>query len=635
MKRTLFLALLAIGLVFTPFGNAAGAQSVKKVIVDAGHGGSDTGATGNGLREKDLTLKIAQKVNKNLVNNYTVNTKMTRTSDVYISLKQRTNIANSWGADLFLSIHINAAGGSGYEDYIHNRNATSEDIKVQNEVNKEISKVLAEYGKNNRGKKKANFHVLRESKMASILLEILFIDNKSDAALLKNEKFLNDMSKAISTGVANALALPEKGNSATGTSNTNTSAKEKITVSKATGTYIVTADSLNVRTGDGTNYPTIGSLKKNAQVKVTGKTSKGWYQFSFKGKTGYVSGAYLKVKPAAAKPAPKPQNNQIKVSKASGTYIVTANSLNVRSGNSTKFSSLGSLKKNSQVTVTGKTSNNWYQFKFKGKTGYVSGAYLKAKPVAAKPAAKKPAPAAKNNQIKITKASGTYIVTANSLNVRSGNSTKFSSLGSLKKNSQVTVTGKTSNNWYQFKFKGKTGYVSGAYLKAKPVAAKPAAKKPAPAAKNNQIKITKASGTYIVTANSLNVRSGNSTKFSSLGSLKKNNQVTVTGKTSDNWYQFKFKGKTGYVSGAYLKAKPAQSAKAKSTKSIKVTKASGTYRVTASKLNVRSGNTASHSRIGSLARGNKVKVTGKTSNGWYRINLKGKVGFVSGQYLKR
>ncbi|WHY81039.1 SH3 domain-containing protein [Siminovitchia fortis] len=547
MKRTLFLALLAIGLVFTPFGNAAGAQSVKKVIVDAGHGGSDTGATGNGLREKDLTLKIAQKVNKNLVNNYTVNTKMTRTSDVYISLKQRTNIANSWGADLFLSIHINAAGGSGYEDYIHNRNATSEDIKVQNEVNKEISKVLAEYGKNNRGKKKANFHVLRESKMASILLEILFIDNKSDAALLKNEKFLNDMSKAISTGVANALALPEKGNSATGTSNTNTSAKEKITVSKATGTYIVTADSLNVRTGDGTNYPTIGSLKKNAQVKVTGKTSKGWYQFSFKGKTGYVSGAYLKVKPAAAKPAPKPQNNQIKVSKASGTYIVTANSLNVRSGNSTKFSSLGSLKKNSQVTVTGKTSNNWYQFKFKGKTGYVSGAYLKAKPVAAKPAAKKPAPAAKNNQIKITKASGTYIVTANSLNVRSGNSTKFSSLGSLKKN----------------------------------------------------------------------------------------NQVTVTGKTSDNWYQFKFKGKTGYVSGAYLKAKPAQSAKAKSTKSIKVTKASGTYRVTASKLNVRSGNTASHSRIGSLARGNKVKVTGKTSNGWYRINLKGKVGFVSGQYLKR
>ncbi|WP_144460664.1 SH3 domain-containing protein [Siminovitchia fortis] len=546
MKRTLFLALLAIGLVFTPFGNAAGAQSVKKVIVDAGHGGSDTGATGNGLREKDLTLKIAQKVNKNLVNNYTVNTKMTRTSDVYISLKQRTNIANSWGADLFLSIHINAAGGSGYEDYIHNRNATSEDIKVQNEVNKEISKVLAEYGKNNRGKKKANFHVLRESKMTSILLEILFIDNKSDAALLKNEKFLNDMSKAISTGVANALALPEKGNSATGTSNTNTSAKEKITVSKATGTYIVTADSLNVRTGDGTNYPTIGSLKKNAQVKVTGKTSKGWYQFSFKGKTGYVSGAYLKVKPAAAKPAPKPQSNQIKVSKASGTYIVTANSLNVRSGNSTKFSSLGSLKKNNQVTVTGKTSNNWYQFKFKGKTGYVSGAYLKAKPVAAKPAAKKPAPAAKNNQIKITKASGTYIVTANSLNVRSGNSTKFSSLGSLKKNNQVTVTGKTSNNWYQFKFKGKTGYVSGAYLKAKPVQS-------AKAKSTKSIKVTKASGTYRVTASTLNVRSGNTASHSKIGSLARGNKVKVTGKTSNGWYRINLKGKVGFVSGQYLK----------------------------------------------------------------------------------
>lgn len=544
MKKNLLLVLVAIGLIFTPFGNVAGAQSVnKKVVIDPGHGGSDSGATGNGLLEKNLTLKISQKVNQNLINNYVVNTRMTRTSDVYLSLKQRTDFANSWGANLFLSIHINAAGGTGYEDYVHDKKATSEDKKVQNEVNKEINKVLVEYNKKNRGKKKANFHVLRESKMASILLEILFIDNESDAKLLKNEKFLNDISEAISTGVANAMALPKKkGNSAVGTSSGKTPAKDKIVVKKASGAYTVTASSLNVRAGDGTNYPSVGSLKKNQKINVTGVTSKGWYQFTFKGKPAYVSGSYLK--PAAvAKPVSKPKNDPIKVSKASGTYIVTANSLTVRSGNSTKYGSLGSLKKNSQVKVIGKTSNNWYRITYKGKTGYVSGAYLKLKPA---PAAK-PKSTTSN---KITKASGTYKVTATSLNVRSGNGTHYKSIGSLKKNNSIKVTGKTSNGWYRFSYKGKTGYVHGKYLKAQR-AVKASAKAAKP--KSNTIKVSKASGTYRVNASSLYVRSGNSTSYSKVGSLARGNKIKVTGKTSNGWYRISLKGKVGFVSGKYLK----------------------------------------------------------------------------------
>ncbi len=625
MKRKLLVILMAMSLIFVPLVQSASAQSFKKVVIDPGHGGSDSGAIGYGLREKDLTLNISQKVNQNLLNHYDVHTKMTRNSDVYISLKQRTDLANAWGANLFLSIHINAGGGTGYEDYTHNKNATAEDKKVQAAINKEINKVLESYKKKNRGQKQANFHVLRESKMTSILLEILFIDNKSDADLLKNERFLEDVAEAISTGVANAMALPTKGSSADGNSSADTPAKDKIAVSKASGTYIVIADSLNVRAGDGTNYPSVGSLKKNTQVKVTGKTSKGWYQFTFKGKPAYVSGAYLKVKPAAT----KPENEPIKVSKASGTYVVTANSLNVRAGNGSQYASLGALKKNSQVKITGKTSNNWYRISFKGKTGYVSGAYLKLKTAASKPAPK-PVSKPKNDSNKVTKASGTYIVTANSLNVRAGNGSKYTSLGALKKNNQVKVTGKTSNNWYRITFKGKTGYVSGSYLKPKTAAAKPAPK-PVSKPKNNSNKVTKASGTYVVTANSLNVRAGNGSKYTSLGALKKNSQVKVTGKTSNNWYQITFKGKTGYVSGAYLKLKTA----AAKSNAIKVTKANGKYKVTASKLYVRLGNNTNYKSIGYLKKNAKINVTGKTSNGWYRINLKGKVGYVSGKYLKR
>ncbi|MFS0646405.1 N-acetylmuramoyl-L-alanine amidase [Siminovitchia sp. 179-K 8D1 HS] len=447
MKRKFVLMVMAIALVVVPYGKVAEAQSAKKVVIDAGHGGKDTGATGNGLREKDLTLKIAQKVNRILTNNYVVNAKMTRNSDVSLTLDKRTDFANRWGADLFLSIHINSGSGTGYEDYIHTTSPpTSEDKKVQTEINKEIKKVLEEYKKINRGQKKANFYVLRESKMASVLLEILFIDNKSDAKLLKNEQFLNDMAEAIATGVAKALALEKKDNSVTGTSAVP---EGKIVVSKAGGTYVVTASSVPVRAGDGTNYPVVGSLRKNEQVNVTGVTSKGWYQVTFKGKAAYVSKTHLKLKPAQ-----KQKSEPIKVAKASGTYIVTANSLNVRLGNGSSYRSLGILKKNDQVHVTGKTSNNWYRMTLNGKTGYVSGAYLKKKPVPKQ-----------KNAMKVTKASGTYKVTASTLNVRSGNAASYSKIGSLARGTKVKVTGKTSNGWYRINHKGKVGYVSGKYLK--------------------------------------------------------------------------------------------------------------------------------------------------------------------------
>lgn len=138
---------------------------------------------------------------------------------------------------------------------------------------------------------------------------------------------------------------------------------------------------------------------------TTGKGyAKGAYKVKVGNKTGYISAKATKLvnppkKSAPKKVAPKkttaekPVSNssKIKVSKASGTYIVTATSLNVRSGNNTKYKSIGQLKKNKQVTITGKTSNNWYQIKHNGKIGYVSGSYLKVK-TTSKPASKKPAP---------------------------------------------------------------------------------------------------------------------------------------------------------------------------------------------------------------------------------------------------
>ncbi|WP_185790720.1 N-acetylmuramoyl-L-alanine amidase, partial [Bhargavaea beijingensis] len=295
-KNKLTKKILAVTVALSlsaPF--AVLAESPAKVVVDPGHGGHDSGALGNGLAEKNLNLKLSLMINKKLNASYVVNTKMTRDSDVFLSLKERTDLANAWGADLLVSVHHNSGGGSGYEDYIYSRSATVKNHEVQNEINKEVQKVLSRYGLKNRGKKSANFHVLRESGMTSILLEILFIDNPTDASYLRNNNFMNDMASAITLGIAQAMDLPLKANaSAPSIGSGGTEHASGISVKELNGTFESTVNNLNVRTGNTPQYRSLGKLNKGDKVKVTGVTSNGWYRFSFKGKTAYVSGDYLK-----------------------------------------------------------------------------------------------------------------------------------------------------------------------------------------------------------------------------------------------------------------------------------------------------------------------------------------------------
>src|SRR5690625_237831 len=181
-----------------------------KIYIDAGHGGNDPGAVGNGLCEKDLTLDIAKRIKKYLDDNYTGHTvKLSRTTDKTMSLKQRTDDANKWGADFLLSIHINAGGGTGYEDFMYNRlSNSSRTAKLRDTIHAEIVKELSVW--RNRGKKKANFHMLRESRMAAMLSENGFIDTKADADRLKSSAFLNKIAKGHGEGLAKAFKLKRK-----------------------------------------------------------------------------------------------------------------------------------------------------------------------------------------------------------------------------------------------------------------------------------------------------------------------------------------------------------------------------------------------------------------------------------------
>jgi N-acetylmuramoyl-L-alanine amidase len=217
---------------------------IKRVVIDAGHGGSDPGAIGRtGLREKDVNLDIAKRLAK-LLDNEGVKVVMTRSTDKFIPLSRRVDIANNANADLFISIHSNAnrvRGLNGLEVYYVSPNLSdsrrafsaaqssrlnldrscfasdslnlkatlwdmiyassrAESITLARSICRSIdhesdTKVL--------GVKGANFYVLRGARMPAVLIEIGFVTNPHEELLLKNGYYRQQIAEAIAGGIDN------------------------------------------------------------------------------------------------------------------------------------------------------------------------------------------------------------------------------------------------------------------------------------------------------------------------------------------------------------------------------------------------------------------------------------------------
>ncbi|MFC4323328.1 N-acetylmuramoyl-L-alanine amidase [Litchfieldia salsa] len=178
-----------------------------KIFIDPGHGGTDSGAVGNGLQEKDLTLQIAILLRNILLNEFEdVELQLSRTSDQTVSLNQRTNAANNWNADYYLSIHVNAGGGTGFESYIY-PGVGAPTTTYRDQIHDEI---LAQVDFSNRGQKTANFHVLRETVMSALLTENGFVDRTEDAEKLKSSSFLSQIARGHANGLEVAFNLTRK-----------------------------------------------------------------------------------------------------------------------------------------------------------------------------------------------------------------------------------------------------------------------------------------------------------------------------------------------------------------------------------------------------------------------------------------
>lgn len=173
-----------------------------KVVVDAGHGGTDPGASGFGLQEKEVVLDVAKRVQGKLAA-AGASVLMTREDDVYPSLTDRINFANNAKADSFISVHANAAGSSsasGSETYWNSLYFGEESKALAQNIQVQLVNALET---RDRGIKEADFLVIKNTVMPSVLVELAFITNSADAQKLADPIYRERSADAIFHGIVN------------------------------------------------------------------------------------------------------------------------------------------------------------------------------------------------------------------------------------------------------------------------------------------------------------------------------------------------------------------------------------------------------------------------------------------------
>lgn len=184
---------------------------LKKILLDPGHGAKDPGAVNKDLIEKDIALYLTLEVAVRLMDFVKVQIYQHPYVNWLDDLKTVVDYANKNNFDYFISIHINAGKGSGFESFIH-PNTSNKNQQYVSSIHKCIMEYLKKFNIDDRGVKKKDLYVLRETKMHSALLECLFIDNEKDSALLKDINFLSGLANEIAYGVRKTFELQRNEN---------------------------------------------------------------------------------------------------------------------------------------------------------------------------------------------------------------------------------------------------------------------------------------------------------------------------------------------------------------------------------------------------------------------------------------
>ena len=191
MKKKLYLfAIASLFATSTMF-----AQTSKTFVIDAGHGGFDKGSNNGNIVESEYSLELAQKIQQ-LAKKKNINVILTRDGNDFLDLQSRVDKMHELNPELIISLHLNNAMNNslkGAEVFIKKDNTDSHTEKIGTELAQLVSINSIE----NRGLKKANFKILRDSKKPTFLIELGFASNPTDAETLKSAYHKNQLAEKI------------------------------------------------------------------------------------------------------------------------------------------------------------------------------------------------------------------------------------------------------------------------------------------------------------------------------------------------------------------------------------------------------------------------------------------------------
>ena len=365
---------------------------------------------------------------------------------------------------------------------------------------------------------------------------------------------------------------------------------------------------VNLRTGPGTDYAILETVPLGAQISILDTGNPGWYRVTApSGNSGYMCSDYILASGGDA---------------GASTVLFTARTtafVNLRAGPGTGYGIYLTVPLGDTVSVLDTANAGWYRVQYGSYTGYMSADYLQTQSAAT------PTPAPPD-----TSASADPIGTARTtavLNIRTGPSTGYRSLGLLDNGETVTVLENCGNGWYAVRTSSNTfGYCSGDYLRVT-LGTSPAPQPEPTPQPSEPDTATRWNGR---TTAFVNLRSGPSTGYRIYLTVPLGDAITILDRSNSGWYRVQYGSYTGYMSSDYIDVLGAVQDTPPSEEDT-ATRWNG--RTTAF-VNLRSGPSTGYRIYLTVPLGDAITILDRSNAGWYRVQYGSSTGYMSSDYIQ-
>ena len=368
---------------------------------------------------------------------------------------------------------------------------------------------------------------------------------------------------------------------------------------------------VNLRTGPGTDYAILETVPLGAQISILDTGNPGWYRVTApSGNSGYMCSDYILASGGDA---------------GASTVLFTARTtafVNLRAGPGTGYGIYLTVPLGDTVSVLDTANAGWYRVQYGSYTGYMSADYLQMQSAAA------PTPAPPD-----TSASADPIGTARTtavLNIRTGPSTGYRSLGLLDNGETVTVLENCGNGWYAVRTSSNTfGYCSGDYLRVT-LGTSPAPQPeptPQPSEPDTETHWNGRTTAFV------NLRSGPSTGYRIYLTVPLGDAITILDRSNSGWYRVQYGSYTGYMSSDYIDVLGAVEETPTTPSSEPDADTRWNGRTTAF-VNLRSGPSTGYRIYLTVPLGDAITILDRSNSGWYRVQYGSYTGYMSSDYIQ-